>query len=253
MDADFGAARREEFEHGTLYIISTPIGNLRDITLRALDALQCVDLILAEDTRHSRKLLDCYNISTQISSYHDFNKEKRTPGIIARLQAGDKIGLISDAGTPGISDPGFYLIREALRQDLPVQALPGATAFVPALVLSGLPLHRFTFEGFPPQKKGRKTFFEALREEPRTMIFYEAPYRVLRTLKDVHRYLGNRNVAIARELTKKFEEIVREPVASAIEHFTAKAPKGEFVIIVEGALKNKRKGSSLAENRHTSR
>lgn len=163
---------------GTLYVVSTPIGNLRDITLRALDVLRAVDLVAAEDTRHSRKLFMAYGITTPMISYHDFNKQRQTPIILSKLQQGQSVALISDAGTPGLSDPGFFLIREALHQQLSVEAIPGPTALIPALVLSGLPIHRFVFEGFPPAKKGRKSFFEALANESRTIALFESPHRL---------------------------------------------------------------------------
>ncbi len=219
---------------GSLYIVSTPIGNLRDITLRAIEVLKQVDLVAAEDTRHSRKLFAEYGIETPMISYHDFNKEKQTPIIIRKLREGQSVALVSDAGTPGISDPGFYLIREALQQQIRVEAVPGPTAFVPALILSGLPLHRFVFEGFPPAKKGRKSFFENLAQEKRTMILFESPHRLRRTLNDIHQHLGNRRIAIARELTKKFEEVIRGRVAEIINKLGDKPVKGEIVLVIEG-------------------
>ena len=219
---------------GSLYIVSTPIGNLRDITLRAIEVLKQVDLVAAEDTRHSRKLFAEYGIETPMISYHDFNKEKQTPIIIRKLRQGQSVALISDAGTPGISDPGFYLIREALQQQIRVEAVPGPTAFVPALILSGLPLHRFVFEGFPPAKKGRKSFFENLAQEKRTVILFESPHRLRRTLNDIHQHLGNRRIAIARELTKKFEEVIRGRVAEIIKKLGDKPVKGEIVLVIEG-------------------
>lgn len=219
---------------GSLYIVSTPIGNLRDITLRAIEVLKQVDLVAAEDTRHSRKLFAEYGIETPMISYHDFNKEKQTPIIIRKLREGQSVALVSDAGTPGISDPGFYLIREALQQQIRVEAVPGPTAFVPALILSGLPLHRFVFEGFPPAKKGRKSFFENLAQEKRTVILFESPHRLRRTLSDIHQHLGNRRIAIARELTKKFEEVIRGRVAEIINKLGDKPVKGEIVLVIEG-------------------
>lgn len=221
-------------QKGTLFIISTPIGNLQDITLRALDTLKQVDFIAAEDTRHSQKLLNHYHISKPFVSYHEHNKKRQTPQIIHHLIAGKTVGLISDAGTPAISDPGFFLIREAVKNEIPVIAIPGVTALIPALILSGLPLHSFAFEGFPPSKKGRKTFFENLKEESRTVILYESPYRLLKTLSDLKNYLGDRQVAVARELTKKFEEISRGKVSDLIQKFENKPTKGEIVIVIEG-------------------
>ena len=235
-----GAANPTELSKttpGTLYVISTPIGNLDDITLRALHTLKEVDFIAAEDTRHSQKLLRHFQIQKPLFSYHEHNKEQKTPGLIRQLLDGKCVGLISDAGTPSISDPGFYLIREALHRDVPVVAVPGVTALIPALVVSGLPVHRFAFEGFPPAKKGRKTFFENLAGESRTLIFYESPYRVLKTLADIQHYFGDRQVAVARELTKKFEEILRGTAPEVAAQLEQKAIKGEFVIVVEGVNK----------------
>ncbi|MFQ5627406.1 MAG: 16S rRNA (cytidine(1402)-2'-O)-methyltransferase [bacterium] len=235
-------------QRGTLFIISTPIGNLADITLRGLDTLKKVDIIAAEDTRHSKKLLGHYNIEKPLVSFHEHNKKGKAPQIIRRLIDGKSIGLISDAGTPAISDPGFYLIREAILSEIPVVAIPGATALIPALVLSGLPIHRFAFEGFPPQKKGRKTFFENLQSESRTLIFYESPHRLLRTLLDIKNYLGERRVALARELTKKFEEIIRAKVTDLIKRIEKQPLKGEIVIVVEGLNKKSLKEKAINED-----
>jgi len=210
---------------------------LRDITLRALDILKQVDVIVAEDTRVSRKLLSAYDIHTPLKSYHDFNKERITPLLINLLKEGQAIALISDAGTPGISDPAFYIVREAIRNGLVVEAIPGATAFVPALILSGLPTDRFVFEGFLPAKKGRSKRLEQLRQEDRTIIFYEAPHRLLRTLRDIFRTLGDRQVAVSRELTKKFEQVVRGRLSEVAEYFEKNSPRGEFVIVVHGIEK----------------
>ena len=207
---------------------------MRDITLRALDILKQVDVIVAEDTRVSRKLLSAYDIHTPLKSYHDFNKERITPLLINLLKEGQAIALISDAGTPGISDPAFYIVREAIRNGLVVEAIPGATAFVPALILSGLPTDRFVFEGFLPAKKGRSKRLEQLRQEDRTIIFYEAPHRLLRTLRDIFRTLGDRQVAVSRELTKKFEQVVRGRLSEVAEYFEKNSPRGEFVIVVHG-------------------
>lgn len=223
---------------GLLYIVPTPVGNLEDMTMRAVRVLKEADLILAEDTRTSGVLLKHFNISNKLMSHHKFNEHGTSASIVERLKAGDTIALISDAGTPGISDPGFFLVREAVNAGITVQCLPGATAFVPALVSSGLPCDRFCFEGFLPQKKGRATLLEALRDERRTMVFYESPYRVLKTLKQFAEYFGeDRRVSASREISKIHEESVRGTLAEAIAHFTETAPRGEFVIVVEGKSK----------------
>lgn len=228
-----------ELPPGTLYIVSTPIGNLKDMTLRAIEVLSNVDLIAAEDTRHTRILLQHYNIRTPATSYFDFNKEKKIPSLIKRLQQGARLALVSDAGTPGISDPAFRLVRACIENGLRIETIPGATAFVPALVLSGLPTDRFVFEGFLPVKKGRKTRLETLRDEPRTMVLYESPYRVVRTLRDLEATLGNRKVVVARELTKKFEEVVRGSLTEINSNIEQIKLKGEFVLVIEGAGKQK--------------
>jgi 16S rRNA (cytidine1402-2'-O)-methyltransferase len=228
-------------QKGSLYIISTPIGNLQDITLRALETLKQVDFIAAEDTRHSQKLLNHYHISKSLIRFHEHNKKRQTPQIIRHLIAGKAVGLISDAGTPAISDPGFFLIREAIKYEIPIIAIPGVTALIPALILSGLPLHRFAFEGFPPQKKGRKSYFENLKQESRTVIFYESPHRLLKTLSEIKNSLGDRRAAVARELTKKFEEILRGSVSDLIQEFEKTPAKGEIVIVVEGYQEKKGK------------
>lgn len=223
---------------GLLYIVPTPVGNLEDMTMRAVRVLKEADLILAEDTRTSGVLLKHFNISNKLMSHHKFNEHGTSASIVERLKAGETIALISDAGTPGISDPGFFLVREAVNAGITVQCLPGATAFVPALVSSGLPCDRFCFEGFLPQKKGRATLLEALRDERRTMVFYESPYRVLKTLKQFAEYFGeDRRVSASREISKIHEESVRGTLAEAIAHFTETAPRGEFVIVVEGKSK----------------
>lgn len=219
---------------GTLYIVSTPIGNLKDITLRALDVLSSVNLIAAEDTRKTGILLKHYGIETKTTSYFDFNKEKKTPFLVERLKYGDSIAVVSDAGTPGISDPAFYLVRAAIQENIKVEAIPGATAFVPGLIVSGLPTDRFVFEGFLPAKKGRQTRLNFLKNEKRTIILYESPKRILKTLGQLLDALGNRRVCIARELTKKFEEVSRGQLS---DFHSLKLPikqKGEFVIIIEG-------------------
>ena len=220
---------------GKLYIVPTPIGNLKDITLRALEVLKEVDVILAEDTRTSGKLMNHYSISTSLRPYHMHNEHKTLEGLIKELQAGRIMAIITDAGTPAISDPGFLLVREAIREDIPVETLPGATAFVPALVNSGLPAHNFTFEGFIPAKKGRQTKFTELAEETRTMIFYESPYRIAKTLGEMAKYWGaDRQASVSREITKKFEETLRGTVTELEDHFKKNSPKGEFVICVSG-------------------
>jgi 16S rRNA (cytidine1402-2'-O)-methyltransferase len=219
----------------SLYIVPTPIGNLADITLRALEVLKSVDLILAEDTRTSGFLLKHYTISKPLQSFHNFNEHKILTSLIERMEKGEVMALVSDAGTPGISDPGFLIIRAALQANLKVECLPGPTAFVPALVKSGLPSDRFVFEGFLPQKKGRQTLFKQLAEEERTMIFYESPYRLIKTLEQFKEYLGaERKASVSRELTKMFEETVNGTIEEILTHFQAKEVKGEIVIVVAG-------------------
>jgi len=218
-----------------LYLVPTPIGNLADITLRALEVLKTVDLILAEDTRTSGFLLKHYNIVKPLQSFHNFNEHKILTSLIDRLEKGETMALVSDAGTPGISDPGFLIIRACLQAELKVECLPGATAFVPALVKSGLPSDRFVFEGFLPVKKGRQTLLKQLADEARTMIFYESPYRLVKTLEQFAEYFGaDRNASVSRELTKMFEETFTGPLTDVIQHFKAKEVKGEIVIVVAG-------------------
>ncbi|MCB9426698.1 MAG: 16S rRNA (cytidine(1402)-2'-O)-methyltransferase [Flavobacteriales bacterium] len=218
-----------------LYLVPTPIGNLEDITLRAIRILKEVDLILAEDTRTSGKLLKHLDIQTHMQSHHMHNEHHFLSKIIERLQSGTTIALISDAGTPAISDPGFLLTRECIKNNIEVECLPGPTAFVPALVNSGLPNDKFVFEGFLPIKKGRQTRLLILAEETRTMIFYESPHKILKTLTDFKEYFGeDREIAVSRELTKLHEETIRGTVNTLLEHFEKKAPKGEIVIIVAG-------------------
>ena len=220
---------------GLLYIVPTPVGNLEDMTLRAVRILREADLILAEDTRTSGILLKHFDIKNQLMSHHKFNEHGTSASIVERLKAGATIALISDAGTPGISDPGFFLVREAVNAGVEVQCLPGATAFVPAIVSSGLPCERFCFEGFLPQKKGRATRLEALKDEQRTMIFYESPYRVLKTLQQFAGcFGGDRRASACREISKIHEESVRGTLDELIAHFKETTPKGEFVIVVEG-------------------
>ena len=216
-------------------MVPTPIGNLGDISLRALEVLGAADLILAEDTRTTAKLLKHYGINTTMRSFHMHNEHKSVPRIVSELSAGGCIALVSDAGSPGVSDPGFLLVRACVAAEIHVQALPGATALIPALTLSGLPSERFVFEGFLPPKKGRQKRLSALAEETRTIVLYESPHRILKTLGQLAEYLGeNREASASRELTKKFEETVRGSLKTLIDHFTKTPPKGEFVIVVEG-------------------
>jgi 16S rRNA (cytidine1402-2'-O)-methyltransferase len=219
-----------------LYIVPTPIGNLSDMTFRAVEVLKEVDLILAEDTRTSSVLLNHYGIQKPLTPYHQHNEHKVTSHLTDQLQEGKTMALLTDAGTPGISDPAFLLVRECVRRGIVVSCLPGATAFVPALVNSGLPMHRFTFEGFIPLKKGRQTLLKKLATEDRTMIFYESPMRLLRTLRDFIQYFGaERTCCVSRELSKKFEENVRGTLQQVHDQFETKGVKGEIVIIVDGA------------------
>ena len=218
-----------------LYLVPTPIGNLKDITLRALDVLKEVDLVLAEDTRTSSHLLNHYAIQKPLSPYHQHNEHKVLQHIVEQLQAGKKMALVTDAGTPGISDPAFLLVRECIRVGVKVETLPGATAFVPALVNSGIPTNRFCFEGFLPLKKGRQTLLKQLAEEERTMIFYESPMRLVKTLDEFIVYFGaERQAAVSRELSKKFEENKRGSLKEVHDYFLAKQVKGEIVIVVAG-------------------
>ncbi|WP_127131134.1 16S rRNA (cytidine(1402)-2'-O)-methyltransferase [Pseudoflavitalea rhizosphaerae] len=218
-----------------LYIVPTPIGNLQDITLRALEVLKQVDLILAEDTRTTVKLLNHYQIQRPISPYHQHNEHQVLQHLVNQLQGGKKIAMVSDAGTPGISDAAFLLVRECAKAGVKVESLPGATAFVPALVNSGLPTNRFTFEGFLPLKKGRQTMMKKLAVEERTMIFYESPHRLVKTLEEFITYFGpDRQCSVSRELTKMFEENARGTLTEVATHFKQKEVKGEIVIVVAG-------------------
>lgn len=220
---------------GKLYLIPTPVGNLEDITLRAINILKSVDLILAEDTRTSKFLLNKYEISTRMESHHKFNEHEKVEYVAQRINAGMNIALISDAGTPAISDPGFLLVRKCIENDIEVETLPGATAFVPALVNSGLPTDRFTFEGFLPPKKGRMTRLTELSEEPRTMIFYESPYRLAKTLKQLCEFFGEeRRCSVSREISKLHEETRRGTLKELAQWYEEHEPKGEIVFIVEG-------------------
>ncbi len=218
-----------------LYIVPTPIGNLADITFRAIDILKSVDLILAEDTRTSAVLLQHYQIQKPITPYHQHNEHKIIHHLADQMQSGKTMALLTDAGTPGISDPAFLLVRECVKQAIRVECLPGATAFVPALVNSGLPISSFCFEGFLPLKKGRQTFLKKMAAEERTMVFYESPVRLVKTLNDFIEYFGaERQCCVSRELTKKFEENKRGTLKEVQDHFNAKPVKGEIVIVVKG-------------------
>ena len=218
-----------------LYLVPTPIGNLKDITLRAIEVLKEVDLILAEDTRTSGKLLKHFEINTPMQAHHMHNEHKTVESVLGKLQSGMSIAVISDAGTPAISDPGFLLTRACVEQNIPVECLPGATAFVPALVNSGLPNDRFVFEGFLPVKKGRQTRLIQLAEEHRTMVFYESPHKLIKTLTQFSDYFGeDRKISVSRELTKLYEETIRGSVKEVLDQFSSKPPKGEFVIVVAG-------------------
>ncbi|WP_321519926.1 16S rRNA (cytidine(1402)-2'-O)-methyltransferase [uncultured Bacteroides sp.] len=220
---------------GKLYVVPTPVGNLEDMTFRAIKVLKEVDLILAEDTRTSGILLKHFEIKNAMQSHHKFNEHKMVESVINRIKAGETVALISDAGTPGISDPGFLVVRECVKNGIEVQCLPGATAFVPAVVASGLPNDRFSFEGFLPQKKGRMTRLISLQTETRTMIFYESPHRLLKTLIQFGEYFGvDRKASVSREISKMFEETVRGNLAELVEHFTTVEPRGEIVIVLAG-------------------
>jgi len=219
----------------SLHIVPTPIGNLGDITIRAIEILRSVDLILAEDTRTTGKLLKHYSISKPLQSFHNFNEHKVVTRLVERLGQGETMALVSDAGTPGISDPGFLIVRAALKAGIKIDCLPGATAFVPALIKSGLPSDRFIFEGFLPHKKGRQTLLKKLAEEDRTMIFYESPHRLVKTLEQFNEYFGaERHASVSRELTKIYEETVNDSLAEVLKYFSAKEVKGEIVIVVAG-------------------
>ena len=221
-----------------LYLVPTPIGNLKDITLRALDVLKQVDLILAEDTRTTSKLLNHYQVSTPLTPYHQHNEHKVLSHLVSQLQAGKIMAVVTDAGTPGISDPAFLLVRECVKEGIKVESLPGATAFVPALVNSGLPCNRFVFEGFLPQKKGRQTLLKKLAEEERTIILYESPMRLVKTLEELAQYLGaDRPCSVSRELTKMFEENKRGTLQEVADYFKSKTVKGEIVIVIQGGGK----------------
>ena len=223
-----------------LYIVPTPIGNLEDITLRSINVLIDSDLVLCEDTRRSKILMSHYKINTQLKSFHKFNEHKEVDSIVDQIKEGKKISLISDAGTPGISDPGFLIVRTCIESEIEIECLPGATAFLPALINSGIPSDKFVFEGFLPVKKGRKTRLETLSNEERTMIFYESPHKILKTLNDFKLNFGSeRKISISRELTKVYEENIRGTVEEVISFFGDKKIKGEIVIVVEGNKNSK--------------
>lgn len=215
-----------------LYIVSTPIGNLEDITLRAIRTLKEVDYIAAEDTRHAKILLNKYEIKTQVLSYHSHSSNAKVDHIINLLNDGKTVALISDAGTPGISDPAYTLIRAAIENGITICPIPGPSAVLSALVMSGLPMNNFLYLGFIPLKKGRQTLLKELASEERTIVIYESPHRILKTLKDLQEYLGDRNIAVCREITKIYEEAFRGKISEALEYFTKKNPKGEFVLVI---------------------
>lgn len=225
----------DNVQKGKLYIVPTPIGNLEDITLRALRVLKEADAILCEDTRTSGVLLKHYEINKPLYSFHAFNEHKQLSFYIDKLKNGQVLAQISDAGTPGISDPGFLIVRECIKENIMVECLPGPTAFVPALVKSGLPMQAFVFEGFLPVKKGRQTALKKLAQESRTIILYESPHKLLKTLTELALYCGaDRSISVSRELTKKFEETFNGNISEAIEYFSQKEPKGEFVLVISG-------------------
>ncbi|MDR1518068.1 MAG: 16S rRNA (cytidine(1402)-2'-O)-methyltransferase [Dysgonamonadaceae bacterium] len=220
---------------GKLFVVPTPVGNLEDMTFRAINILKDCDLILAEDTRTSSFLLKHFGIETRMQSHHKFNEHQSSEQVVSRLKGGENIALISDAGTPAISDPGFFIVRACVQAGIEVECLPGATAFVPALVMSGLPNERFCFEGFLPQKKGRQTRLKELAGESRTMVFYESPYRVVKTLSQLGEYLGNeREASVSREISKLFAQTIQGTLSELTAHFTENEPRGEFVIVVKG-------------------
>lgn len=227
---------------GKLYIVPTPIGNLQDITLRALEVLKSVDIILAEDTRQTKKLTNHFGIDKLMWSHHKFNEHKATESLIEKLRAGHTFALVSDGGTPGISDPGFFLVRACIENNIDVETLPGAVAFVPALINSGFAADKFVFEGFLPHKKGRKTRLEYIATEDRSVILYESPHRIVKTLEQIVQFIDpNRPVSISREITKTFEETRRGTAQELLAHFQKTAPKGEFVVVIGPVLKKKNK------------
>ena len=217
-----------------LYIVATPIGNLEDITLRAINTLKEVDYIAAEDTRHSGILLQKYEIKTTVLSYHSYSSDSKEEKIIDLLKEGKKVALISDAGTPGISDPAYSLIKRAIEENIRIVPIPGASSLLAALNMSGLPMNQFLYLGFLPLKKGRQTLMKSLDDETRTIVIFESPHRLLKTLNQLREHIGNRKIAVCREITKIYEEAVRGTIEEAIEHFTTKKPKGEFVLVIGG-------------------
>jgi len=233
---------------GALYIVSTPIGNLDDISHRALAILQGVDLIAAEDTRKSKFLLDHFSIKKPLLSYYGYNERRRSPELIRKLKEGKSIAIVTDAGTPGISDPAAVIIREAIREGFPIIPIPGASALLAALTVSGLPTDRFVFEGFLPVKKGRRTRLEKLSQEERTIVIYESPHRVARTLEDLFVVFGERQTALVRELTKKFEEIDRGPLSQILENVRRRAARGEYVIVIGGKTDRQQQPEADTEN-----
>lgn len=224
----------EHSSKGTLYIVATPIGNLDDITYRAVKVLSSVDLIAAEDTRKTRILLDHYSISKPMLSYFDHNEKFRATQLVEKLLTGQSVALVSDAGTPGISDPAYRIVRESIDRGISVVPIPGASALLAALVVSGLPMNSFVFEGFLPLKKGRRTRLEFLKSEKRTVILYESPHRIIKTLQEILDYFGDREIVIAREISKKFEEFLRGRTSQVLAKLTTSAPRGEFVVLVQG-------------------
>ena len=218
---------------GVIYIVATPIGNLDDISFRAVETLRNVDLIACEDTRHTLKLLNKYEIKNKLIPYHDHNKIKKTPVLIEKLKEGQSLALVSDAGTPSISDPGFYLIREAIKNDIELSPIPGPTSLISAVVASGLEIDRFVFEGYLPRKKGRTKRLKELAEYRVTIVIFEGPHRVIKTLNDLREYLGDRKAAIGREMTKINEEFIRGTLSELIAHYDSRKPRGEYVIVVE--------------------
>jgi 16S rRNA (cytidine1402-2'-O)-methyltransferase len=237
----------EEIRKGALYIVSTPIGNLDDITLRAITILKSVDLIAAEDTRTTRFLLDHLGIQKPLVSYFSYNEQRRIPGLLKKLGEGAAVAVVTDAGTPGVSDPAYAVIRSALDAGNAVVPVPGASAVLAALVMSGLPTDRFVFEGFLPLKKGRKTRWEALATEERTIVIYESPHRIVRTLEDVLRFMGDRRVAVIREITKKFEQALRGSVTEVLKHVHGSAIRGEYVLVVAGTSYRETPGDDRSE------
>lgn len=228
----------ENLREGVLYIVSTPIGNLEDISYRAVRILEESDLIAAEDTRKTSILLRRYGLKKKCISFNAYNHKKKIPSVIKSIESGESVAVVSDAGTPGINDPCYNLVKEAIIKKIKIEQIPGCTSFVPALIVSGFPTNRFIFDGFLPVKKGRKKRLNFLKDESRTIILFESPHRLVKTFKDLREHLGNRKISISRELTKKFEETIRTDLEGAVNIFTAKKPKGEFVLVIEGKNKN---------------